>query len=176
MEGHAFTWDQFWADVLVALQPAVLAVLSAALWYLAAWLRAKAAAVRDAEARLAARETVEAAQAALLNAMRETWQTYVADLKAAAADGKLRPEEKEKAREKALTAFRARLTAEQKQRLEAMLGDLDTWARHELEALMPTLKAEVGEAPARPTRRKAGRSAAPGQATHRGRNAVARGA
>src|SRR5690625_1179924 len=121
------------------LQPALLALLGAVLFFAATYLRNQAQAIENEHLRAAAIGVIDRAESEVYASVAYVMQTYVDDLKAASADGTLTAEEQREAALRAVRTFKERMGVHGVEQLAAVVGDVDEWIRSQLEATIHTM-------------------------------------
>ena len=124
------------------LLPAVIALAGAALTLGAVYLQRRAEAIKHERVRQLAQDTIWRAKDAVAVAVAATLQTFVAEAKARAEDGKLTPEEAQQARDIAWLRFKHIMGDKGLEILSAITGDVAAWFNSELEAAVHHLKAQ----------------------------------
>jgi len=132
-------WEDILMSVIDVLLPAVLGLVGAALYFGTVYLKQRAEAIKDEQLRQIAQDAIDRAKDEVYEAVVYVAQTYVDDLKAGHADGKLTPEEKAEALARAKAAFKARMGEAGLRQLAELVGDLEEWIRTQIESAVYSL-------------------------------------
>lgn len=128
------TWSNVALQLTQALIPIIALALTALLSLAADYLRQKAVGVRQEVARQSLWAAISEAERVGVDAIAATQQVFVADVKAAAEDGKLTAEEARGAMAHAMEYFCGHIAPGTLEILEAAYGPVDEWLRGYLEA------------------------------------------
>lgn len=134
-------WDSIAIKAVEMLLPVLVMLVSAAVGYGVVLLKAKASQITNQTARDAYLAALSEADRVAYDAVAAVNQQLVDDLKAAASDGKLTPEERSQAMESAKDIFLAQISAGGLAILEAAKGPVDRWLRDLIEAKVSESKA-----------------------------------
>ena len=132
--------DELLNGALQLLIPVAVTALVALLSYATAFLKEKASGIKQEGARNAVYAALDEASRVAKDAILATQQTFVADIKAKATDGKLTKEEAQEAIETAKNYFVNALSSNSLEILEAMMGPIQSWLTQYLEAKIGEMK------------------------------------
>jgi predicted transcriptional regulator len=130
--------DLIW-NIVELLMPVLTALIGAAFYFLTVWLKNKAAAIKNEDARLFVMDVITRSTDAVRDAVLATKQQLVDDLKAAHEDGALTEEEKLLAFTTAKNTFLNMVGEYGLNELKTVIGNVDTWLETMIEAWVSRL-------------------------------------
>ena len=129
-------------SIVLTLLPVVLAGAIALVKFGIAWLKTKTEAIENEIAQDALEAALIESEVVAIDALRETYELFVKDIKAAKEDGKLTQDEAQQAIENAKDYFLTHISERSLGIVEAAIGPLEQWLQSYLEAKLAGLKAD----------------------------------
>jgi len=133
-------WNKFLGDILEALIPLLVALLTALVGYAISFLRKKIESITDESIRVIISNALEEADRVAEEAVLATQQKFVDDIKKAREDGKLTQEEALQALQMAKQYFISHLSGSSKEILFNLYENFDQWLEDFLEAKLGYIK------------------------------------
>ena len=133
-------WNKFLGDILEALVPLLVALLTALVGYAISFLRKKIESITDESIRAIINDALEEADRVAEEAVLATQQKFVDDIKKAREDGKLTREEALQALQMAKQYFISHLSGSSKEILFNLYENFDQWLEDFLEAKLGYIK------------------------------------
>jgi len=133
-------WNKFLGDILEALIPLLVALLTALVGYAISFLRKKIESITDESIRAIINNALEEAGRVAEEAVLATQQKFVDDIKKAREDGKLTREEALQALQMAKQYFISHLSGSSKEILFNLYENFDQWLEDFLEAKLGYIK------------------------------------
>jgi len=133
-------WDKFLGDLVEALIPILIALLTALIGYAITFLKKKTELIKDEQLRNIIQRALDEANEVADQAVLATQQKFVDNIKKAREDGKLTKEEAKEAMDMAISYFKTHITDESLKILEELYIDVDKWLEDFLEAKLGQLK------------------------------------
>ena len=133
-------WDKFLGDLVEALIPILIALLTALIGYAITFLKKKTELIKDEQLRNIIQRALDEANEVADQAVLATQQKFVDNIKKAREDGKLTKEEAKEAMDMAISYFKTHITDENLKILEKLYIDVDKWLEDFLEAKLGQLK------------------------------------
>jgi len=133
-------WDKFLGDLVEALIPVLVALLTTLIGYAIAFLKKKTELIKDEQLRNIIQRALDEANEIADQAVLATQQKFVDNIKKAREDGKLTKEEAKEAMDMAISYFKTHITDESLKILEELYIDVDKWLEEFLEAKLGQLK------------------------------------
>jgi len=138
--GENMNWDKFLGDLVEALIPILIALLTALIGYAITFLKKKTELIKDEQLRNIIQRALDEANEVADQAVLATQQKFVDNIKKAREDGKLTKEEAKEAMDMAISYFKTHITDESLKILEELYIDVDKWLEDFLEAKLGQLK------------------------------------
>jgi len=129
-------------SIVLTLLPVVLAGAIALVKFGIAWLKTKTEAIENEIAQDALEAALIESEVVAIDALRETYELFVKDIKAAKEDGKLTQDEAQQAIDNAKDYFLTHISERSLGIVEAAIGPLEQWLQSYLEAKLAGLKAD----------------------------------
>jgi len=127
-------WNKIFSDILEALIPILVALLTALIGYAIAFLKKKTEALRDERIKMLIDNALDEAERVADDAIAATQQKFVDDIKKAREDGKLTKEEAAQALEMAKQYFMSHIKSSSKSILRQLFPNFEQWLGDFIEA------------------------------------------
>ena len=127
-------WNKIFGDILEALIPILVALLTALVGYAIAFLKKKTDALKDERIKTLIDNALDEAESVADDAIAATQQKFVDDIKKAREDGKLTKEEAAQALEMAKQYFISHIKGSSKSILQQLFPNFEQWLTDFIEA------------------------------------------
>jgi len=127
-------WNKIFGDILEALIPILVALLTALVGYAIAFLKKKTDALKDERIKTLIDNALNEAESVADDAIAATQQKFVDDIKKAREDGKLTKEEAAQALEMAKQYFISHIRESSKSILQQLFTNFEQWLTDFIEA------------------------------------------
>lgn len=129
-------------SIVLTLLPVILAGIVALIKFGIAWLKTKTEAIENETAQSALEAALFETEAVAVDAVQETYELFVKDIKAAKEDGKLTQEEARQAMDNAKDYFITHISERSLVIIEAAIGPIEDWLQSFLEAKLAGIKTD----------------------------------
>ena len=127
-------WNKIFGDILEALIPILVALLTALVGYAITFLKKKTDALKDEKIKTLIDNALDEAESVADDAIAATQQKFVDDIKKAREDGKLTKEEAAQALEMAKQYFISHIKGSSKSILQQLFPNFEQWLGDFIEA------------------------------------------